>query len=283
MQKLVPLIASLISLISAKQFGPITPHFEQWLNSNGYENFEFPRDDMDDYGSFGGKLSDWDPNMSPNVPIVFFHGNSDAALTANNFSTGWTNTVKYLLGKGYTMADLYATSWGDTNTTQAIFRDHDCVTVYRLRKFVESVLEYTRSPKIDILSHSMGVTLARKVIQGGFIAAADGSCNIGKPLNHRIRVLIGIAGANYGLCNCVGHGEGLIWPTCNSQNGLWPGETCADDRSSSLCGEYPQAAPCNGPHYSRFLMDMNNNKQKPAEAVFSMWSESKTELRPSLL
>ena len=36
-----------------------------------------------------------------------------------------------------------------------------------LRAFIEAVLTYTKADKVDVISHSMGVTLARKAIQGG--------------------------------------------------------------------------------------------------------------------
>lgn len=36
-----------------------------------------------------------------------------------------------------------------------------------LRAFVEAVIAYTGAPQVNIISHSMGVTLARKVIKGG--------------------------------------------------------------------------------------------------------------------
>lgn len=35
------------------------------------------------------------------------------------------------------------------------------------RKFVEAVIEYTGAKKINIIGHSMGVTLGRGIIKGG--------------------------------------------------------------------------------------------------------------------
>jgi triacylglycerol esterase/lipase EstA (alpha/beta hydrolase family) len=49
-----------------------------------------------------------------------------------------------------------------------------------LRKFVEAVINYTKAKQIIIISHSMGVTLARKIIKGGLTKDhADGEYNVG--------------------------------------------------------------------------------------------------------
>ena len=36
-----------------------------------------------------------------------------------------------------------------------------------VRAFIEAVITYTKASHIVVVSHSMGVTLARKVIKGG--------------------------------------------------------------------------------------------------------------------
>jgi hypothetical protein len=43
-----------------------------------------------------------------------------------------------------------------------------------LRRWVEAVIGYTQATKVDIITHSMGVTLGRKVVKGGALHAADG-------------------------------------------------------------------------------------------------------------
>ena len=48
-----------------------------------------------------------------------------------------------------------------------------------LRRFLEAILAYTGAPKVDIIAHSMGVVLARKVIKGGELIATDGNCSLG--------------------------------------------------------------------------------------------------------
>lgn len=58
------------------------------------------------------------------------------------------------------------TTWGDRNIDNAGERTHSCFYVKYMRAFVEAVLKYTQSEMVNIVSHSMGVTLARKVIIG---------------------------------------------------------------------------------------------------------------------
>lgn len=247
--------------------GPLTEDFQQWLNSNGYSSYSFPREDYGTQGSYGGKT----PNSpkSINTPVVFIHGNSDSALRRSSSVTGWSNSIEYFLEHGYTVAELYATSWQDTNPLNAAKRTHDCSDLQRLRKFLEAVLAYTGSPKISVIGHSMGVTLARKIIKGGVVNAPDGKCDLGAPINKKIEVLLGIAGANYGLCNCEGGSE-LLEKTCNKANGLWPGDSCG--LNYLTCGLSPLPWPCSGVNYSTFLMQLNADKNKEADYVFSVWS-----------
>jgi triacylglycerol lipase len=184
-----------------------------------------------------------------------------------SIATGWTNTISYFLSKGYGEHELYATSWGDTNEMEASLRTHDCDTLTRLRRFVEAVFKYTNASKVDFVSHSMGVTLGRKLIQGG--AVAGGSCNLGSPLNKNVETFVGISGANYGLCAC----QGAMELTCNQQNGFWPGDSCGSNFFT--CEINPPMSPCNnGPaQYSAYLTDLNNNPLKIASYLFSTWSQ----------
>ena len=77
--------------------------------------------------------------------------------------------------------------------------------------------------KVDIITHSMGVTLARKAILGGYAtdAADGGQYYIGPPLTSSVDTFVGIAGANLGLTSCYQTGGST--PTCAATNGLYPG------------------------------------------------------------
>ncbi len=96
--------------------------------------------------------------------------------------------ITHLKVHGWTKAELYATTWGSADSNKAAFNYHSKEYLTYLRKFVEAVLAYTKSDKVNIVSHSMGVTLARKIIKGGegHDSLAGGSYNLGPPLTDRV-------------------------------------------------------------------------------------------------
>uniref|UniRef100_A0A914Z330 Lipase n=1 Tax=Panagrolaimus superbus TaxID=310955 RepID=A0A914Z330_9BILA len=249
------------------QDGPLTANFQTWLQANGYGDQDFPRVDFGTKGSFGGKDSDTD--AATRQPVVFIHGNSDAALKYSFTATGWSNSIEYFLQKGYKSRELYATSWGDANALNAASRTHDCATLGRLRKFLEAVISYTNATKIDIISHSMGVTIGRKIVKGGKLVTTKGTCDLGPSLAGKVDTFVGLAGGNYGLCDCEG-GDALISATCNKKDGFWPGDSCGFNTLD--CGAPIMAFPCSGVVYSSFLTDLNKNPIREGSYIFSAWS-----------
>ncbi|CEF68816.1 Lipase EstA/Esterase EstB family-containing protein [Strongyloides ratti] len=257
--------------VSTSVKGPFTEDFRKWLNNNGYSEYDFPKLMFGTSGSYGGKITT--NETIQNIPIIFIHGNSDSALNAGtSTTTGWSKNIEYFISNGYKSGELYALTWGDRDPLTASLKVHDCETVIRLRKFIEAVLNYTKSPKINIISHSMGVTLGRKAIQGGILLEYLGtSCDIGKSINDKIDIFIGISGANLGLCNCEGYSS-TISPTCNPINGLYPGNFCG--LNVAVCGINPLPFPCSSVIYSNFLTTLNNNLTPEASTIFSLWSKN---------
>lgn len=198
----------------------ITDHFYNWLNSQGYGGYDFARDDLSG-GSYGGKTGNNDPIQHD--PVIFIHGNSDKAVGTGFGQTGWAESIAYFKNNGYTDAELYATTWGPADAANASDQYHSREHLTRIRAFIEAVLQYTGAARVDIVSHSMGVTLARKAIKGGSAhdAADGGYYNLGSPLTGSIDTFVGIAGANLGLTTC--YLSGPTTPTCGSTNGLYPG------------------------------------------------------------
>ncbi len=192
----------------------LSPDFRAWLDGHGYAAEDFARDALPG-GAFGGCDVGGAPTREP---VVLVHGNSDRALGGP--AHGFTATRDHLLLHGYRPCELYATTWGPADASQASSQDHARATVLRVRRFVEAVLGYTGAARVDVIAHSMGVTLARLAIQGGPAADAAGAYEVGPGLGARVDAFIGIAGANRGLTACFSSSS---LPTCGKIAGLYPG------------------------------------------------------------
>jgi len=230
----------------AATFDGLTPHFRNWLTANGYGSFDFARLSLSG-GSYGGRTSASDPVV--NQPVIFIHGNSDRA-------SGWNASIDYFLSKGYTRAELYAITWGDANPAQSSLQYHSRPNIQRIRAFIQAVRQYTGASKVDIITHSMGVTLARKAIKGGPAndALNGGSYNLGSSLTSIVDTFVGIAGGNWGLVSCYAT-SGV--PTCGATNGLYPG--------TFAC--FP--TPCG---LSNFLAELNSSSAYEGAYRYSIWS-----------
>ncbi|CAM2010536.1 hypothetical protein [Acanthopleuribacter pedis] len=228
--------------------------FRNWLNANGYAAYDFARDDLDG-GSFGGKTT---AGQAVNRrPVIFVHGNGDRAWGRTFGQTGWRASRDAFLAAGYSEAELYATTWGPANPALASLQYHSYSYLDRTRAFIEAVLAYTGASQVDVITHSMGVTLARKAIKGGGgnDSADGGTYNLGSPLTARINTFIGIAGANHGLASCYFTGPST--PTCGATNGFYPGYM------AGVWGPYS---------VSRFLTDLNRTTGFEGAKVYTIWS-----------
>ncbi len=229
----------------------ITSHFNTWLDNNGYGGYGLDRSDLEG-GSFGGKVSNTD--CAKNQPVIYIHGNADRCF--GGLMGGWDDSVDYFLSKGYRSSELYCTTYGSASALSASSYYHSKDFIMRIRKMVEAVKAYTGADKVDIIGHSMGVTVARKAIKGGSAtdALAGGSYNVGSSLTSSVDTFVGIAGANQGLTSCYFSGPST--PTCGSTNGLYPG--------------YMVWWRVYG--MSKFLKDLNSSSRYEGSYRYSMWS-----------
>lgn len=229
----------------------LTAHFTTWLQNNGYGSFNFAGSSDE---SYGGKVSNSD--QVNNHPVIFIHGNGDKAVGTTTMQSGWTASIDYFLSKSYKSSELYAITWGPADPGQASEQYHSKAYIKRVRKFIEAVKIYTGASKVDVVGHSMGVTLARKAIKGGaaYDAKAGGNYNVGSRLTY-VDTFVGIAGANRGLTACYYSGTSI--PTCNDRNGFYPGYL------------YFGAGPYG---VSDLLAGLNNDTAKEGSYVFSIWS-----------
>jgi len=254
MKSLFPLfLTALLAIHSSAQIAQsITPHFKSWLDSNGYSSFKFERADIVG-GSYGGKSDDND--QIAREPVIFFHGNSDHAVGVESDKfNGFTDSISFFLSQGYKPSELYITTWGPANSELASLQTHSYEYLNYLRKFTEAVLKYTGAKKIDVIGHSMGVTLGRKVIRGGKLVEKGITYQLGESLAGKVDTFLGIAGANLGLVTCY---TAFTLPTCHKSNGFYPG-----------IGPGPT-----GPvGISDYLNELWKNEEKEGDYVFTMLS-----------
>lgn len=233
--------------------GGLTSDFRSWLQANGYNAAAFARDDLAG-GSFGGRAFAGEALV--NQPVIFIHGNGDKATGDKFGQTGWAASYSYFTSNGYKPAELYATTWGPADAAQAALQYHSKPNVMQVRRFIEAVKAYTGATKVDIIAHSMGVTLARKAVRGG--AAHDslngGSYDVGPSISTSVDAFVGIAGANLGLTSCFMTGP--TTPTCGATNGLYPGQ---------LFGAFVTGR-------SAFLNDLLATSGYEGSFRYSMWS-----------
>lgn len=198
----------------------LTADMRAWLERSRFAGLDLARRGLEG-GSYGGRLPGEAQAATGRDPVIFIHGNSDRAIGGP--LGGWQRSIEAFREAGYGTGELYATTWGAASVAAAGAQYHSRDNVLHIRAFIEAVLEYTGAERVDIVTHSMGVTLARRAVLGGSASdmAAGGSYEIGAPLTARVDTFVGIAGANRGLVACALTGPST--PTCGATNGLYPG------------------------------------------------------------
>ncbi len=229
----------------------LTPDFLAWLDGHGYHADDFARRDLGSPASFGGKI----PTLpgTGKRPVVFVHGNSDRAIGGSY--GGWSKPRAAFRAAGYAPSELYATTWGPGDPNQASSQTHRASYLGRVRRFLDAVLAYTGNDRVTVISHSMGVTLARRAIQGGLYRdEAGASVDLGAPLGGKVAVFVGLAGANYGLSSC--YLAAGIAATCGTDTGFFPGQMLG----FSVVGR------------ARILEETNRSPHAEGAYVVSAWS-----------
>lgn len=239
----------------------VTEHFLNWLTLQDYDASKMARADVVG-GSFGGMISAAD--CVTKEPIIFIHGNSDQAILG--VFGGWEQSREYFLSQGYRSAELYATTYGFPSLQLGSDYTHDKESILQIRQFIEAVLDYTKADKIDIITHSLGVTMTRRAILGGLEQDLDGSeYEIGETLTDKIDTFLGIAGGNQGLTNCSL--MGTTTPICHEELGLYPGWWSGAevvDRST-------------------ILDTLNEHTRYEGDFIYSMWANNDAILGPNCL
>ena len=181
------------------------------------ETFGFAVDHEGGSDQFAGGF---DPQSAPNggfgggdciadkTPVIFVHGNGDEAKNWDfPAATGVPSVYESFAEAGYGSCELFGINWLSESERKAPqFNYHRPEKAEMLRSFIAEVLDYTGQEQVDIVAHSLGVTVALHAIETDEAA----------PL---VRRFIGIAGGLRGLTACfsVGYANALA-PTCGSEN-----------------------------------------------------------------
>lgn len=131
------------------------------------------------------------------TPVIFVHGNNDTPFpTACNPFGSVHAFAQFLANQGYSPSELWGLGYqGDqcdliqNPTNRSSVAHSTLANVPDLRQFVQAVLAYTRAKQIDIVAHSLGVTLTREWLRQD-------------RAYHIVRRFVAIDGPNHGIINC---------------------------------------------------------------------------------
>ena len=175
------------------------------------------------------------------VPVIFLHGNDDTPFptVCNPFGKIY-DFAQFFLDKGYRPSELWGLGYqGDQcdvlqDLTHRSGVSHTtAAAVPLLREFVNATLRFTGARRVDIVAHSLGVTVAREwMLQDNAFP--------------RVRALIAIDGPNHGIINC----------SPNPANFYQLPENGGFTPKSALCDEY-------GSDHTQLLSVLNGAGETP--------------------
>lgn len=152
-------------------------------------------------GGFGGGLC-----TPTRVPVVFVPGNGEPSRNWDYPSPAGPSVYERFRDAGYQPCELFGVDYL-TPAEQAAGQDnfHEPSKTDAIAEFIAAVLAHTGASQVDLVTHSMGVTMSLQALE------THGS------VANQVRRFIGIGGAMRGLSSClyVGPANPLA-PTCGS-------------------------------------------------------------------
>lgn len=135
--------------------------------------------------------------MVTRTPVIFIHGNNDTPFaTACNPYGRVQALAQYFADNGYSPSELWGVGYqgdqcdlGADQTRRSSIAHTNAANVPDLRRFIKAVLDYTGAKRVDIVGHSLGVTLAREWMR------QDDAYDT-------VRRFVAIDGPNHGIINC---------------------------------------------------------------------------------
>lgn len=131
------------------------------------------------------------------TPVIFLHGNNDTPFPTACSPFGNARAfAQHLADNGWSPSELWGLGYqGDqcdlavSQTFRSRIAHSNQANVPDLRRFVRAVLASTGASQVDIVGHSLGVTLAREWIRQDRAHAM-------------VRKLVAVDGPNHGIINC---------------------------------------------------------------------------------
>ncbi|WP_133500937.1 alpha/beta fold hydrolase [Cognatilysobacter terrigena] len=124
--------------------------------------------------------------------VVLVHGNTGSPSDFNA-------TYNELIARGYTASQIFRPNWG--SKTCAACNDHEGSEETPVVNALVDAAAASCTGKIDVISHSMGATLAAREIYRNGLAS-------------RVDSFVGIAGAFRGLWSCGTYPHNVATSTC---------------------------------------------------------------------
>lgn len=124
--------------------------------------------------------------------VVMVHGNA-------GYPSNWNNTYDELLSRGYSSSEIFRPSWGSKSCPAC--NNHSGWEQTPVRDAISDALNASCTGKVDVLGHSMGVTLAAQEIYNNY-------------WEDDVDTFVGIAGAYRGLWSCGQYPYNVQNSTC---------------------------------------------------------------------
>ncbi|KRG63491.1 hypothetical protein ABB26_12165 [Stenotrophomonas humi] len=164
-------------------------------------------------GGFGGGTC-----TATRTPVVFIPGNGDSAISfdmpagaVSGYGTPPLSTYAELKAAGYNDCELFGITYLSASERAAPQNNYHSPATYQVIKtFIDKVNAYTGKSQVDLVTHSLGSTMALATIK---YHGYQGS----------VRRFINIAGGLRGLQTCRSTGyQSALAPTCNAEAYVFP-------------------------------------------------------------
>ncbi|MGH8472944.1 MAG: hypothetical protein ACREVJ_10925, partial [Gammaproteobacteria bacterium] len=177
-------------------------------------------------GGFGGGEC-----KAARTPVVFIHGNADRAISwdspVQGGVAGYTPPIHSVYEEfkeqGYNDCELFGVTYLSAEEQQSPEDNFHRRGKYEIiKKFIDAVLAYTGSATVDLVAHSLGVSMAIATLEANDAWAG-------------IRRFVNIAGGIRGLNSCLHVGPANpIVATCGSH------PTCSAFTPTTIAGPAPR-------------------------------------------